>query len=739
MKYQKYLAIAGACLLALHADAQKKHFTITEATNGMATTLAPKGLKQASWEPGTNKLYFAANDAWVYMNFPSRKTDTVLRLSEMNAIAGNKLKALPTFKWLDKGYAYYQDGNDLKKGTKTAAGYVWEQWATLPDNAENMVVDKSLNIAYTRDNNLYLYTKDKRTLTVTDDKDKNIINGQAVHRNEFGIDGGIFFSPQGNYLAYYHMDQTMVKDYPVINWLEIPAKNTNVKYPMAGGTSHEVQVRVFNPTTGNTVTIKTEGPKDQYFTSVSWSPDEQYIFIAVLNRDQDHMWLNKYSAKTGAFVKTLFEETSDKYVEPQHGITFLPNSNDEFLWWSQRDGYMHLYRYNTNGRLLNQVTKGKWIVNAVIGMNEAQQQVLIEATKESPMEKHSYAVNWNTGKLKRIDSEAGWHAAVPNESGEYVYDVFSAGGKVGMPATPVVINGKLTKTTPDKAVAPIVKRTQVIAVNADYDYVLVDAPNTLAAYDRPEIHNVTLTANDGTPLYGKLVLPVNFNEKKKYPVIVYLYNGPHVQLVKNSFPESGNLWYEYMAQRGYVVFCMDGRGSSNRGYKFESATFGQLGTVEMEDQMKGVSYLQSLSFVDSKRMGIHGWSFGGFMTTSFMLRKPDVFKVGVAGGPVMDWEMYEIMYTERYMNTPEQNPKGYEDANLLSKAKNLKGKLLLIHGTDDATVVWQHSIDFLKKTVDDNIQVDYFVYPGYEHNVRGKDRVHLMQKISDYFDLHLNP
>ncbi len=739
MKYQKYLAIAGACLLALHADAQKTHFTIAEATNGMATTLAPKGLKQAGWEPGTNKLYFAANDAWVSMSFPSKKTDTVLRLSEMNAIAGNKLKALPTFKWLDKGYAYYRDGNELKKGTKTAAGYIWEQWATLPDNAENMVVDKSLNIAYTRDNNLYLYTKDKRTLIVTDDKDKNILNGQAVHRNEFGIDGGIFFSPQGNYLAYYHMDQTMVKDYPVINWLEIPAKNTNVKYPMAGGTSHEVQVRVFNPTTGNTVTIQTEGPKDQYLTSVSWSPDEQYIFIAVLNRDQDHMWLNKYSAKTGAFVKTLFEEANDKYVEPQHGITFLPNSNDEFLWWSQRDGYMHLYRYNTNGRLLNQVTKGKWIVNTIVGMNEAQQQVLIEATKESAKEKHSYAVNWNTGKLKRIDAEEGWHTAVPNESGEYVYDVFSAGGIVENPAKHVVINGKLTKINPDIAVPPVVKRSQVVAVNSNYTHVLVESPNTLADYDRPEIRNITLTANDGTPLYGKLVLPVNFDAKKKYPTIVYLYNGPHVQLIKNTFPESGNLWYEYMAQRGYVVFSMDGRGSSNRGYKFESATFGQLGTVEMEDQMKGVSYLQSLSFIDSKRMGIHGWSFGGFMTTSFMLRKPDVFKVGVAGGPVMDWKMYEIMYTERYMNTPEQNPKGYEDANLLSKAKNLKGKLMLIHGTDDATVVWQHSIDFLKKTVDDNIQVDYFVYPGYEHNVRGKDRVHLMQKISDYFDLHLKP
>jgi dipeptidyl-peptidase-4 len=192
-----------------------------------------------------------------------------------------------------------------------------------------------------------------------------------------------------------------------------------------------------------------------------------------------------------------------------------------------------------------------------------------------------------------------------------------------------------------------------------------------------------------------------------------------------------------MAQHGYIVFTMDGRGSSNRGYTFESATWGKLGTVEMEDQLKGVDYLKSLPFVDANRLGVHGWSFGGFMTTSLMLRHPGVFKVGVAGGPVMDWSMYEIMYTERYMNTPQQNPEGYKNSALFDKVKNLKGKLMLIHGTDDATVVWQHSINFLKKAVDENVQVDYFVYPGYEHNVRGKDRIHLMQKITDYFDTYL--
>ena len=232
-------------------------------------------------------------------------------------------------------------------------------------------------------------------------------------------------------------------------------------------------------------------------------------------------------------------------------------------------------------------------------------------------------------------------------------------------------------------------------------------------------------------------MPTDFDKTKKYPVIVYLYNGPHLQLVTNNFPASGNLWYEYMAQRGYIVFTMDGRGSSNRGTQFEQAVFRNLGETEMKDQLKGVEYLKSLPFVNAEKMGIHGWSFGGFMTTSFMLKYPEVFKAGVAGGPVIDWTLYEIMYTERYMDTPKENPEGYAKANLLDKVQNLKGKLLMIHGAQDDVVVWQHSVKFLKSAVDKGVQLDYFVYSGHPHNVSGKDRVHLMQKVTDYFDLYL--
>ncbi len=689
--------------------AQKKQFTIAEATNGMATTLAPKGLKNVSWQPGTDNLWYAGKaadkDVWTVIDY-TRGSKQKMQV-EPGSYKGNA-GALPAIKWIDKETVYVIEGKDVMFGRLSGSKFVWDHTETLPENADHVTVDKSSKIAYTIDNNLWL-----GKTQVSHESNKDVVCGQSVHRDEFGIDGGIFFSPKGNYLAYYRMDQSMVKDYPIVKWDATPARVDLIKYPMAGGVSHEVTLCVYDPSTGKTVTMKTgEKNRDHYLTSVTWSPDERYIYIAILNRGQNHLTLNKYSARTGEKIRTLFEESDRRYVHPTHSLTFLPGFNEEFIWWSERDGYQHLYLYNSDGVLIRQLTKGPWVVNEIAGIDRGAGTVVFTASKESPLEKHIYTVDMNTGMVMRIDKEAGMHTATCSQDGRYVLDVYNGAG--------------------------IPKNTFVRATAYPFSHELMRSADPLADYDRPEIKDVTIRAADGiTPLYGKLILPAHFDRTKKYPVIVYLYNGPNVQLIHNSFPESGNLWYEYMAQHGYIVFTMDGRGSWNRGLDFEQATFRKLGEEEMKDQMKGVEYLKSLPYVDAGRMGVHGWSFGGFMTTSLMLKYPGVFKCAVAGGPVMDWKMYEVMYTERYMDTPEENPKGYENADLLDKVKNLQGKLLLIHGTNDNVVVWQHSIDFLKKCVDENVQVDYFVYPGYEHNVRGKDRIHLMQKITNYFDDYL--
>ena len=694
------------------AFAQKQKFTMAEAVNGLRSNLAIKNISQFSWSDDGKSFIQAVKDGYTVTDIHSMKADTLVSLHQINKnIAGEKLKRFPQITFLSSKTAYYKHGNAYYKIERGKSEWTVKKWLEIPANAEKLQLISGKNaFVYTVKNNLY-YSENGKAIQITSDDNENIINGQAVHRNEFGINEGIFVAPDQNKVAFYRMDQTMVNDYPIIDWSVTPAKNTNIKYPMAGGKSHEVTLGVYDIKNNSKKFLRIDGDKEQYLTAITWSPDSKYIYVGVLNRDQNHLRMNQYDAVSGNFIKTLFEEKSEKYVEPQHTLTFFPNSAKDFIWQSQRTGFNHLFHYNVDKGLVSQLTKGEWLVNDIVGFNEKRKEIYFTSTKETPLEKHIYRVNWNNFKMERLDNSEGMHTATLSKDGNWLYDSFSNAN------TPRQINLINTQNL----------KTQKI----------FQAENTLKTYDRPEVKNVTLKADDGTPLYAKLILPTDFDASKKYPVIVYLYNGPHLQLITNSFPASGNLWYEYMAQNGYVVFSMDGRGSSNRGMKFESAVFRNLGETEMNDQLKGVEYLKSLPFVDAQRMGVHGWSFGGFMTTSLMLKHPEVFKVGVAGGPVIDWDMYEIMYTERYMDSPHQNPEGYKRAGLLDKVQNLKGKLLIIHGAQDDVVVWQHSVKFLKAAVDNGVQLDYFVYPGHQHNVLGKDRVHLMQKVTDYFDQYL--
>lgn len=699
-------------LLGGTALAQTQKFTMAEAVSGLRTNLAVKSISQFSWSDDSKSYIQGVKGGYLITDLKNNKQDTLISLYQVNKnFPDKKLKALPPVKFTNKANGYFTANNTMYWVEKSGNEWKIKKNYSLDAEAANVkTLADNQTIVYTVKNNLYL-NKNGKITSITNDSNENIISGQAVHRNEFGINEGIFASPNSENIAFYRMDQTMVADYPVIDWSVTPAVNHNIKYPMAGKTSHEVSLGVYNIKNQNTAFLKIDGEKDQYLTAITWSPDSKYIFVGVLNRGQNHMKMNQYDASTGNFVRTLFEETNDKYVEPQHPLLFFPNSNTDFIWQSQRTGYNHLFHYNLEKGLVSQITKGDWLVTDILGFNEKKKDIYYVSTQETPLERHIYRVNWNTFKTQRLDSAEGMHSAVLSSDGNYVFDMYS---NANSPRTANIINTATLKSTN-----------------------ILTSENPLKNYQRPEIKNVTLKADDGTLLYGKIILPTDFDPNKKYPTIVYLYNGPHLQLVTNTFPASGNLWYEYMAQNGYVIFTMDGRGSSNRGLKFEQAVFRNLGTTEMNDQMKGVQYLKSLPYVDSERMGIHGWSFGGFMTTSFMLRHPEVFKVGVAGGPVIDWNMYEIMYTERYMDTPQENPQGYKTANLLDKVQNLKGKLLMIHGAQDDVVVWQHSIKFLKSAVDNGVQMDYFVYPGHQHNVVGKDRVHLMQKVTDYFDLYL--
>ena len=711
MKFSQLSALflfAGSFLFA-----QNQKFTIAESVNGLRGNLAVKNIAQFSWSDDSKSFYQGVKNAYLVTDVQSLKQDTLVSLYELNKNLSpeNQLKTFPRITFINKDKGYFTQKSKYFWVEKSGKEWKLKDWISLDEKAENIeMFSNNAGFVYTINNNLFV-NKSGKIIPVTADQNEDIVNGQAVHQREFGITKGTFISPDNSKIAFYRMDQTMVTSYPIIDWSVTPAANKNIKYPMAGTASHHVTLGIFDIKSNKKIFLNIEGDPEQYLTAITWSPDSRSIFVGVLNRDQNHLQMNQYNASNGTLMKTIFEEKSDIYVEPQHELTFFPNSNTDFIWQSQRTGYNHLFHYNLEKGMVSQLTKGDWLVTDLLGFNEKKKEIFYVSTQETPLEKHLYKINWSNFKTERLDSEPGIHTGILSKDGSQLYDSYSNA------TSPRVVN--LINTITDKSKN------------------ILTSENTLTKYQRPEVKNVTLKADDGTPLYGKIILPTDFDANKKYPVIVYLYNGPHLQLVTNSFPASGNLWYEFMAQKGYVIFTMDGRGSSNRGLKFEQAIFRSAGETEMKDQIKGVEYLKSLPYVDAQKMGIHGWSYGGFMTTSFMLKHPEIFKVGVAGGPVIDWNMYEIMYTERYMDSPKTNPEGYKKANLLDKVQNLKGNLLMIHGAQDNVVVWQHSMKFLKAAVDHGVQLDYFVYPGHEHNVIGKDRVHLMQKVTDYFDEYL--
>ncbi len=715
----KKLFLLSTILLTtiLFSFSQKKELTIENAVSGQWRELYPEHINGV-------KAYTENNFTYVkdYKQIKDLKSDkTILTLEEINSAiveTGNKeIKYFPywNYSWLNSNQLKFTAGSNnyiYNSSTKKLDLNI-----TLPEKADNVHYCKSNNYtAYTIDNNLYFSDAKGKIVDITSDKDKGIVNGNGyTHRQEFGITEGIFWSPNGTMLAFYRKDETMVADYPLVNITKRIAEVSNTKYPMIGEKSEEVTLGIYNLKTGKTVFADvTDFTNERYLTSITWDANSKFFYIGVLNREQNHLKLNKYEAKNGKFVKTLFEERNEKWVEPEHQLIFPKGLDNKFVWYSERDGFNHLYLYNTEGKLIRQLTKGNWLVLDFLGFDSKLKNFYIYSTKESPIEKHLYKVNFKTGKMQKLTSAAGIHNIVLSNSKKYFFDSYS------------------NKKTPNNNLIVDSKgKTVKIVLEAKNPY-------TENGYELGKMSIGTIKAADGkTDLYYRLITPPNFDPNKKYPTIVYVYGGPHAQLVHNQWLGDARLWNYYMAQKGYVMFTLDNRGSANRGFEFESIIHRQCGQEEMKDQMKGIDFLKSLPYVDADRIGVHGWSYGGFMTTSLITNYPETFKVGVAGGPVIDWKYYEVMYGERYMDTPKENPEGFEKTSLLNKAKDLKGRLLMIHGYQDPVVVPQNSLDFIRSCIKDNTDIDYFLYPESEHNMRGKTRIHLMKKVTRYFDDYL--
>lgn len=715
-RLKKELILIATLLISLTAMAQNsKELTLQHLMPGgkYYSSIVPKNFRQLQF----------AGDSYIYVNgnkimagtLPDGKERKLITKEELDLILSgvnaDSLRAIPLIeasmvngniavRFTHKSYAYKIDC----EAKKIISEYRFEKG----DKHLEYSPSGDAYVSTTGDT-LHLHNaKGERKVMVRDTAKDVSLGSNYVHRNEFGIEKGIFWSPDGNSVAFYRMDESKVKDYPLVNINARQAALKSIKYPMAGMNSHTVKVGVYNVKKGKTVYLKSGKTDERYFTNISWSPRGDKLYILEVNRAQDSCALVCYNAKNGARERVLFTETSDKYTEPEHPLIFI--SDNEFIYISRSNGYRHAYIYNSDGQLQRQLTSGEWeILEAQISQD--RRFLYVVSTEASPLERNLYKVNIKTGERVRVTSQPGVHNTQISESGRYYIDNFSNN------STPRVIKiGSLTEV--------------------GVDLVLLQSENPFDKFDMPVvIEGGYILADDGkTPLYYRMTRPSKVDSTMKLPAIIYVYGGPHAQQVTDAFMWNYRGWDIYMAQKGYVVFTLDNRGSANRGLEFESVTHRNLGVAELADQMRGVLFLKSLPYIDENRLGVHGWSFGGFMTLNMMLNNPGMFKAGVAGGAVTDWKYYEIMYGERYMGTPQNNPDGYKRSDMTSLAGNLKDRLLLIHCDTDPVVVWQHTLRFLDCAIDAGTFPDYFVYPGHGHNVVGSERVHLYEKITRYFD-----
>ncbi len=720
MTLNKLKILLAFLIFSMTATAQKS-FTLEDLNFGGNNyrNMVPKNRWTTWWG---DQLVHQDVEACSIVDKNTRKEKKLFSLEEINQWADSndegKIRNLAStsFPYADKSLVLVRNKEERLLIDFEKHEVVWRQSAKDESFSDWNAASKA--VAYVSNDQLYVRDADGNAHQLSTDGSRDIVYGQSVHRDEFGIYKGTFWNNSGKKLAFYRMDQSMVSDFPLVDNPEndwTPAEGESriatiapTKYPMAGETSHKVTVGVYDLTEGNVIYLKAGDPTDRYFTNIAWSPDDKTIYMFELNRDQNDCRLVSYDATTGEKLAEIYQETDDKYVEPLHPIQFLPWDNSKFIMQSQKDGYNHLYLYDTNGKLLKQVTSGKWVVMDVLGFNKKQKSIVYTSNECSPIQQNTWSVNVNTGKRTLLDNGKGWHYSALSETGQYISDNYQE------PTVPRVID--------------IVNTQNLKAVT------YFTADNPWEGYNVPEYSCGTLKAADGTTdLYWRMVKPMDFDENKKYPTIIYVYGGPHAHNVDARWNYASRGWETYMAQAGYLLFILDNRGSENRGKDFEQITFRQLGQMEMQDQMKGVEFLKSLPYVDADRIGVHGWSYGGFMTISLMTNYPEVFKVGVAGGPVIDWHWYEVMYGERYMDTPQTNPEGYAKTSLLKQAKNLKGKLQIIIGENDATVVPQHARSFIHQCILDGTQPDYFIYPGEPHNMRGHQSTHLHERISQYF------
>ncbi len=688
--------------------------------------LMPRGLAGLQWHPDGERFTWVkrvkGKPALVAASVNRETSDVVLDAAAVQAAwkkagyEGRALRISPGLRWNDGGKSLrlFQGGAlyriDLKPVKIT-------RLHKLPGGANPVAFSSGdRRVSFVKDFNIHVVKEDGSTVQVTRDGYEDLTHGVSVSRSEFGIHDGMWWDPTGRRLAFYREDLRPIEPYPYADFKKRPARRVHGRYPMAGRKGSIVQVGVYDSRSDDQATVvwlDSDPRADDYLTNVTWGPEGKRLYVAHVNRGQDTMTLVEYAAATGKRLRVLFSETDKEWIEPEHGPVFLPDGSRRFLWFSPRDGFRHLYLYTREGKLVRKVVEGDFDVAKFTGWEPGGKGFYFETTGPNPLEWHLYHASLSGGE-RAVTHGRGRHKALVSPSGRYVLDSHT---HLELPLAVDLLTG----------LGETVRRIH-------------EVPNPLKAYRMGTHRFFTVKSEDGRDLHGHVIFPPDLDPKKKYPVIQYVYGGPHSQLVQDWWLGGRGrwvLWLHYMAARGYVVLRLDNRGTANRGIEFEQVLHRRLGTCELADQLRGLDHVLGLGFADPDRVGIHGWSYGGFLTLSLMTRAGKRYRAGVAGAPVTDWAYYETGYGERYMDTPEENRKGYRTANPSTHVKGIQGSLLVVHGSSDRTVMWQNTIDFLDRCIRADIEVETMIYPGQKHGFSGKSFSHFLRKLTKFFDREL--
>ncbi len=692
--------------LLLAQPAQKKSLTVDDLFR--SRKFSGESLRGVHWTRDGRAFYYTEFDRetrstdFMRYDLASGKRSLVLAGQNIQASNGKQPFRFQHHIWSPDERALLFTGTHRARGIKTGGNFhlfdlQTKRLKTLTDTQAFQVNVKfspdGRAIAFVRDNNLMLLDLETgQEKQLTHDGRKHVLNGHFdwVYEEEFGIIDGWHWSPDGKRIAYWQLDENRVPGFSITHYDSLHLSFNHMRYPKAGDPNSIVRIGVVDIANADQVWMDLGENDDLYVPRIQWLPDGRLAMLR-LNRLQNHVELLIGDPQTGA-THTAMEEKSEQWLDIEDGDLIFLKNKPQFLWSSDRDGFKHLYLYDLNGTLLRQLTKGQWEVRSVVGVDEKRGHVYFMAAEKSPLENHLYRIGLNGKGFTRLTQTAGWHRVEFSPNFEYYLDYYSDA------RTPTKValftrNGKRKNTVVANAIPAL----------ADY------------AMSYPEF--TTITTSDGVTLNAWMLKPPDFDPNKRYPLLMYVYGGPGSQTVRNGWGGRRFLWHALLAQKGYIVASVDNRGTGARGAAFKKITYKNLGHWEVNDQIEAARFFGRLPYVDETRIGIWGWSYGGYMAAFCLFRGNEVFKMAIAGAPVTSWRFYDTIYTERYMQTPQLNPKGYDASAPLNYAKDLKGDLLVIHGTADDNVHFQNSVRLVEELIKHGKQFRTMYYPGEYHGI----------------------